>query len=185
MSLIHNERVKLTAAWLNGLAGASAAAGSIAPLVAGFYGVKTSLFKSSLWVKPGRLFVDGSSVPQGLRNIAKVHLAQGVRLSRHVGACLGARHFRRSAPSLRSPNIPAPNRSTAPGPNVFAGSRVPGWGRCGIWRSAERGCRSIAIHQNAVIARRSSQAASGGRRQLPDPHVVSKGFSWCAVSFTT
>jgi hypothetical protein len=36
MSLIHNERIKLTAGWLNSLAGAAAAAGKIASLVAGF-----------------------------------------------------------------------------------------------------------------------------------------------------
>lgn len=39
MSLIHNERTKLTAAWLNTLAGAAAAGGVIAPLAAVFYGV--------------------------------------------------------------------------------------------------------------------------------------------------
>ena len=39
MSLVHNERVKLTAAWLNGMASAAVAAGVIAPLVAAFYGL--------------------------------------------------------------------------------------------------------------------------------------------------
>lgn len=39
MSLVHNERIKLTASWLNALASAAAAAGVIAPLAAGFYGV--------------------------------------------------------------------------------------------------------------------------------------------------
>jgi len=39
VSLIDNERTKLTAAWLNGLATAAAAAGAIAPAAAAFYGV--------------------------------------------------------------------------------------------------------------------------------------------------
>ncbi len=42
MSLIHNERTKLTAAWLNALAGAASAAGVIAPLAAAFYGVASA-----------------------------------------------------------------------------------------------------------------------------------------------
>jgi hypothetical protein len=48
MSLVRNERIKLTAAWLNGLAGAAAAAGTVAPLVAGFYGVATAPVSKSL-----------------------------------------------------------------------------------------------------------------------------------------
>jgi hypothetical protein len=39
MFLIHNERTKLTAAWLNALAAALIAAGVFAPIVALFYGV--------------------------------------------------------------------------------------------------------------------------------------------------
>lgn len=39
MNLVHNERIKLTASWLNALAGAAAGAGVIAPLAAAFYGV--------------------------------------------------------------------------------------------------------------------------------------------------
>jgi hypothetical protein len=38
-NLIKNERIKLTAAWLNTLSGAATAAGAIAPLAATFYGV--------------------------------------------------------------------------------------------------------------------------------------------------
>lgn len=38
MSLVHNERTKLTATWLNTLASASIAAGGISPLVAILYG---------------------------------------------------------------------------------------------------------------------------------------------------
>jgi hypothetical protein len=48
MSLIHNQRIKLTAGWLNGLAGAAAAAGTIALLVAGFYGAATAPISKSL-----------------------------------------------------------------------------------------------------------------------------------------
>jgi hypothetical protein len=45
---IHNQRIKLTAGWLNGLAGAAAAAGTIALLVAGFYGAATAPISKSL-----------------------------------------------------------------------------------------------------------------------------------------
>lgn len=39
LSLVSNERLKLTANWLNAIATASVAAGVIAPVAAGFYGV--------------------------------------------------------------------------------------------------------------------------------------------------
>jgi len=39
MLLVHNERTKLTAAWLNALAAALIAAGVFAPVVAVIYGV--------------------------------------------------------------------------------------------------------------------------------------------------
>ncbi len=39
MSLIHNERTKLTATWLNTLATALLAAGAIAPVAALLYGI--------------------------------------------------------------------------------------------------------------------------------------------------
>ena len=39
MSLIHNERTKLTATWLNTLATALVAAGTFAPLAALLYGI--------------------------------------------------------------------------------------------------------------------------------------------------
>jgi len=39
MFLVHNERTKLTASWLNALATALIAAGTFAPLVALLYGV--------------------------------------------------------------------------------------------------------------------------------------------------
>ena len=42
MSLVHNERTKLTAAWLNTLSGAATAAGVIAPLAATFYSVSAA-----------------------------------------------------------------------------------------------------------------------------------------------
>src|SRR5262245_21814287 len=47
MSPIHNERIKLTAGWLNGLAGAAAAAGTIAPL-GPIYGVPAAPISKSL-----------------------------------------------------------------------------------------------------------------------------------------
>lgn len=39
MNLVHNERIKLTATWFNGLATASIAAGLFAPLAALAYGI--------------------------------------------------------------------------------------------------------------------------------------------------
>jgi Na+/melibiose symporter-like transporter len=39
VSLVHNERTKLTASWFNGLATALVAAGLFAPLVAMAYGI--------------------------------------------------------------------------------------------------------------------------------------------------
>jgi hypothetical protein len=39
MSVIHNERVKLTATWLNTLASATATAGVLAPLASIIYGL--------------------------------------------------------------------------------------------------------------------------------------------------
>lgn len=39
MSLVHNERTKLTATWLNALASGMVVTGVIAPAVAVFYGV--------------------------------------------------------------------------------------------------------------------------------------------------
>jgi len=41
MFLIHNERTKLTAAWLNTVATALIAAGAFAPLAAWLYGIST------------------------------------------------------------------------------------------------------------------------------------------------
>jgi hypothetical protein len=41
---IHNERTKLTATWLNGLATAATAAGAIAPSAAAFYGISGGQF---------------------------------------------------------------------------------------------------------------------------------------------
>lgn len=41
MFLIHNERTKLTAAWLNTVATALMAAGAFAPMAAWLYGVST------------------------------------------------------------------------------------------------------------------------------------------------
>jgi len=42
MFLIHNERTKLTAAWLNTLATALIAAGAFAPMAAWLYGLSTT-----------------------------------------------------------------------------------------------------------------------------------------------
>jgi hypothetical protein len=42
MHLVHNERTKLTANWCNTLATALIAAGTFAPVAAGFYGVSAS-----------------------------------------------------------------------------------------------------------------------------------------------
>ena len=42
MSLIHNERVKLSATWLNTLAATTIAAGVVAPLVAVVFGLPTA-----------------------------------------------------------------------------------------------------------------------------------------------
>lgn len=43
MSLLHNERVKLTASWLNTLATATATVGVLAPLASVVYGVRLGL----------------------------------------------------------------------------------------------------------------------------------------------
>jgi hypothetical protein len=48
LSLIHNERTKLTAAWLNAVSGGAMAAGVIAPLAATFYGVSSAPISSSI-----------------------------------------------------------------------------------------------------------------------------------------
>ena len=42
MNLIHNERIKLTAVWLNTLAAATLATGVIAPIAAIVFGLPTS-----------------------------------------------------------------------------------------------------------------------------------------------
>lgn len=41
MHLVHNERTKLTAAWLSTLATAVVTAGALAPLIAAIYGLST------------------------------------------------------------------------------------------------------------------------------------------------
>jgi hypothetical protein len=51
MHLIHNERTKLTATWINTLAAALIAAGAVAPVAAVLYGL------SALPISPGRLTV--------------------------------------------------------------------------------------------------------------------------------
>ncbi len=43
MSLIHNERIKLTANWLNALATALVATGAIAPVAAWLYGFPSAV----------------------------------------------------------------------------------------------------------------------------------------------
>jgi hypothetical protein len=61
MSLIHNERIKLTATWLNTLAAASVVTGAIAPLVAIILGVQASsgvstrtlVFSAAAWLLIG------------------------------------------------------------------------------------------------------------------------------------
>jgi hypothetical protein len=41
MSIVHNERIKLTANWINGLATAIVTAGALAPLAAVIYGLSS------------------------------------------------------------------------------------------------------------------------------------------------
>jgi hypothetical protein len=60
MSLIHNERVKYLATWLNGIATAAVAAGVISPLVAITYGfasgpadIKVLLLATIVWFATG------------------------------------------------------------------------------------------------------------------------------------
>jgi hypothetical protein len=43
-TVIHNERTKITATWLNGLATAATAAGAIAPAAAASYGISGGQF---------------------------------------------------------------------------------------------------------------------------------------------
>jgi hypothetical protein len=49
MNLVHNERTKLTATWINTLAAAFIAAGTVAPVAAILYGL------SALPISPGRV----------------------------------------------------------------------------------------------------------------------------------
>jgi hypothetical protein len=51
MHLIHNERTKLTATWINTLAATFIAAGTIAPVAAILYGL------SALPISPGRVVI--------------------------------------------------------------------------------------------------------------------------------
>ena len=48
MNLIHNERTKLTATWLNGLATAAVAVGSIAPSIAAVSGTISPILAAGL-----------------------------------------------------------------------------------------------------------------------------------------
>ena len=67
MFLIHNERTKLTASWLNALATALIAAGTFAPAAAWLYGL--------------------SALPVGAFNLSTIALAcTGVGISLHVSA---------------------------------------------------------------------------------------------------
>jgi Na+/melibiose symporter-like transporter len=61
MSLLHNERTKLTATWLNTLAAATVVTGVIAPMVAVVFGLPTSgtvsptafMFAIAVWLLLG------------------------------------------------------------------------------------------------------------------------------------
>jgi predicted phage tail protein len=58
--LVHNERVKLTAGWLNMLAGASIATGFIAPIVAAWIGLQgTASLTFTLALSGIRLILGG------------------------------------------------------------------------------------------------------------------------------
>lgn len=48
MTLIHNERIKLSATWLNGLATAAVAVGSIAPSIAAVSGTISPILAGGL-----------------------------------------------------------------------------------------------------------------------------------------
>ena len=50
MSLIHNERWKLTASWLNTIAAGSVIAGCVTPLVALAYGLRTGPEAAPTWI---------------------------------------------------------------------------------------------------------------------------------------
>lgn len=48
MNLVHNERIKLSATWLNGLATAAVAVGSIAPSIAAVTGATSPILAAGL-----------------------------------------------------------------------------------------------------------------------------------------
>lgn len=73
MFLVHNERSKLTAAWLNALATALVAAGTFAPFAAVLYGFSTSSADPTLLVVlAGICFVAGI----GLHCAERVYLGR-------------------------------------------------------------------------------------------------------------
>jgi hypothetical protein len=56
MSLVHNERVKLTATWLNTLASATATVGVLAPLASIIYGLGPSPMSPAIFVASGAIW---------------------------------------------------------------------------------------------------------------------------------
>ena len=68
MFLVHNERTKLTAGWLNTLATALVAAGTFAPIAALLYGFSNAAVdRSSLTASAGICFIGGIALHLGGR----------------------------------------------------------------------------------------------------------------------
>jgi hypothetical protein len=62
MFLVHNERTKLTATWLNTLATALVAAGTFGPFAARLYGLSTVTIRSGVGFLAGLCFLVGLSL---------------------------------------------------------------------------------------------------------------------------
>ena len=71
MSLVHNERTKYLATWLNTIASAAVVLGVIAPLAAAFYGASGANAPSPLTLGIGALiwFVSGLTLHRAVRLI--------------------------------------------------------------------------------------------------------------------
>lgn len=70
MSLVHNERTKLTANWINGLATAIVTAGVLAPLAAAIYGLSAlALPRIYLSLLASACFAIGIAIHFGARAI--------------------------------------------------------------------------------------------------------------------
>ena len=72
MSLIHNERVKLTATWLNTLASATATVGVLAPLASIAYGLGPAPVRPVIFLASGAIwFLAALALHLGARRVLR------------------------------------------------------------------------------------------------------------------